>query len=290
MNFLERCATRMKIAVISDIHGNYKAYEAFLEYVEKHPVDLLFFLGDYITDSPFPQKLLTMFYETLKERKCFFVRGNREEYILDHEKGNSGWRKSSGTGALLYTAEHLKAEDLAFFAHCECVIRPELQGMPATTLCHGIPKDIRGNLGEHPDLLETALSQAKTPYLFGGHSHKQELKKGKNGIYLNPGSLGIAIDGVGKRAQFAIVETDGKEYKHEFHSIPYDIEGFLKDFEDSGIEEYGKVQVRSVKKTLLTGVNYFFHCVTLAMEMSGMSTDQIPEKIWEQAAAKLGIE
>jgi len=280
----------MKIAVISDIHGNYKAYEACMEYLQRHPVDLLFFLGDYITDSPFPQKLLTMFYDTLKEQKCFFVKGNREEYILAHERENSGWRKSSGTGTLLYTAEHLRAEDLAFFASCESVLRTKLQGIPETTLCHGIPEDIRGNLGEHPELLEEALRQAKTPYLFGGHSHKQEIKKGRGGIYINPGSLGIAIDGVGKRAQFAIVETDGKEYRHEFLSIPYDIEGLLKDFEDSGIEEYGKVQVRSVKKTLLTGINYFFHCVTLAVEMSGMSTDRIPETIWEQAAEKLGIE
>ena len=280
----------MKIAVISDIHGNYKAYEACMEYLDIHPVDYLFFLGDYITDCPYPQKLLEIFYETLKERECFFVRGNREEYILAHEKEEKEWKKSSGTGTLLYTAEHLHTEDIDFFARCACVLNPKLKEIPLTTLCHGIPEDIRGNLGEHPELLEEALRQAGTPYLFGGHSHKQEIKRGRGGIYLNPGSLGIAIDGVGKRAQFAIVETDGKRYQHEFISIPYDIEGLLRDFEESGIEEYGRVQVRSVKKTLLTGINYFFHCVMLAVKMSGMSTDQIPEKIWEQAAEKLGIE
>ena len=100
----------------------------------------------------------------------------------------------------------------------------------------------------------------------------------------------IAIDGIGKRAQFAVVETDGETYRYEFVSISYDVEGLLRDFEDSGIEEYGKVQVRSVKKTLLTGVNYFFHCVCLAVKMSGMSTDKIPETVWERAAEKLGIE
>lgn len=280
----------MKIAVISDIHGNYKAYEACMEYLDRHPVDLLFFLGDYITDSPYPQKLLAMFYETLRERECFYVRGNREEYILDQKKEDKGWKKSSGTGTLLYTVERLRTEDIEFFTRCTSVLCPKLEEIPATTLCHGIPEDIRGNLGENPHLLEEAFCQAKTPYLFGGHSHKQEIRKGRDAVYLNPGSLGIAIDGVGKRAQFAIVETDGKTYRHEFISIPYDIEGLFRDFEDSGIEEYGKVQVRSVKKTLLTGINYFYHCVKLAVEMSGMSTDRIPEKIWEQAAAKLEIE
>ena len=76
----------MKIAVISDIHGNYKAYEGCMEYLDRHPVDSIFFLGDYITDGPYPQKLLTMFYDTLEKRNCYFVRGNREEYILDNEK------------------------------------------------------------------------------------------------------------------------------------------------------------------------------------------------------------
>ncbi len=271
----------MKIAVISDIHGNYKAYEACMEYLDKHPVEVLFFLGDYITDSPYPEKLLSLFYGTLKERRCFYVRGNREEYLLAHRKGEQEWKKSSGTGTLLYTSEHLTDEDLEFFEHCGRTIRPDLKG---------IPEDTRGNLGEQPGLLEEALRQAGTGWLFGGHSHKQEIREGRGGVYINPGSLGIAIDGIGKRAQFAIAETDGRKYRHEFVSIPYDVEGLLKDFTDSGIEEYGKVQVRSVRKTLLTGVNYFFHCVSLAVKMSGMRTDLIPEEIWEEAAARLGIE
>ena len=35
-----------KLAVISDIHGNYKALEAFLEYIEENPVDGIVCLGD----------------------------------------------------------------------------------------------------------------------------------------------------------------------------------------------------------------------------------------------------
>ncbi len=280
----------MKIAVISDIHGNYKAYEACMEYLDKHPADRIFFLGDYITDGPYPEKLLAMFYDTLKNQQCCCIRGNREEYILENEKKNKGWKPSSGTGTLLYTAEHLKNEDITFFSQCKNVYRPEIVGIPGTTICHGIPEDVRGNLGECPQLLEEALKQAGTPYLFGGHSHKQEVRRTQKGTYLNPGSLGLAIDGVGRRAQFAIVHADKKEYREELISIPYDVEGFLKEFEESGIEEYGKVQVRSVKKTLLTGVNFFYECIKLVVKLSGgMSTDKIPENIWEEAAGRLEL-
>ena len=41
-----------RLALISDVHGNYKALEAFLEYIEEHPVDGIICLGDYVTDSP----------------------------------------------------------------------------------------------------------------------------------------------------------------------------------------------------------------------------------------------
>lgn len=280
----------MKIAVISDIHGNYKAFEACMEYLDKKPVDYLFYLGDYITDSPYPQRLLKLFYESVADNSCFVVRGNREEYMLDNRKEDKGWKKTSGTGALLYTAEHLTEKDYAFFEQCPSVLRPKTVGMPDTTLCHGIPEDIRGNLGEHPEILEEALTQAGTKYLFGGHSHKQEIRRTATGTYMNPGSLGLAIDGVGKRAQFAVVQVEKQGYREELISIPYDWQGFLKDFEESGIEEYGRVQVRSVKKTLLTGINYFYECVKLAVELSGgMNTDKIPEEIWEKAAKELSL-
>lgn len=281
----------MKIAVISDIHGNYKAYEACMEYLDRHPVEMFFFLGDYITDSPYPQRLLALFYETLGSKRCFVVRGNREEYMLDNAKEDKGWKPSSGTGALLYTAEHLNQKDLEFFESCPRVLLPDAKGLPQTTICHGTPEDIRGNLGEQPELLKEALAQAKTPYLFGGHSHKQELRRTKEGIYLNPGSLGLAIDGVGKQAQFAVLEVEKGEYRTELVSIPYDYEGLLRDFEESGLEACGRVQVRSVKKTLLTGVNYFYECVKLAVRLSGgQSTDKIPEAVWEKAAEELSIE
>ena len=68
------------------------------------------------------------------------------------------------------------------------------------------------------------------------------------------------------------------------------MEGYLKDFEESGIEDYGKVQVRSVKKTLLTGINYFYECIKLVTKLSGgVSTDKIPEEIWEEAAKRLEL-
>lgn len=43
----------MKIGIISDIHSNIYAFKACTEYMEKQKCDEYFFLGDYISDTPY---------------------------------------------------------------------------------------------------------------------------------------------------------------------------------------------------------------------------------------------
>ncbi len=68
----------MKVAVISDVHGNNKALEAFLDYIESRSVDAIIGLGDYVTDSPYPERTLSMIYEMQKKYRCHLIRGNRD--------------------------------------------------------------------------------------------------------------------------------------------------------------------------------------------------------------------
>ena len=98
----------MRVAVISDIHGNYKALEAFLSYIEEHSVDAIIGLGDYVTDSPYPQRTLSMIYEMEKKYPCYLLRGNREEYLLDNRRQDQGWHICSPNGALYYTYRNVK--------------------------------------------------------------------------------------------------------------------------------------------------------------------------------------
>ncbi|MBQ1369231.1 MAG: hypothetical protein IIY45_14275, partial [Firmicutes bacterium] len=55
-------------------------------------------------------------YQVQKEFPCTFIRGNREEYMLDYRDGKKEkWEYGSGTGNLLYTYEALRPADFAFF-------------------------------------------------------------------------------------------------------------------------------------------------------------------------------
>lgn len=279
----------MRVAVISDVHGNYKAFEAFLAYIEEHPVDAVIGLGDYVTDSPYPQRTLKLLYDMMEKYPCYLIRGNREEYLLNNDKQSQGWHICSANGVLYYTSLNVTRKDLDFFDSLPSVKEIQIGDCPKLTICHGAPEEVRGNFEFDLELKDRVMRELSTGYLLGGHSHHQEAVQMYGKLYLNPGSLGLAIDFVGGRAEFAIMEGNARSWKPELISIPYDLEGFLKDFTESGTDEYGLVLNRAVKKTLKTGKNYFYYAVCEACKLSGLPLHQVSEEIWQQVALNLEL-
>ena len=91
-----------RYALISDIHGNFKALEAFLEYIQGNPVDGIISLGDYVTDGPYPEKIMELLYGIKKSGE---LQENRREQFLQliTDKGanfksfyNHQWKELSG--------------------------------------------------------------------------------------------------------------------------------------------------------------------------------------------------
>lgn len=71
---------------MGDIHSNHYALETCIKHALDQKADEFLFLGDYISDCPCPQKTMQIIYEMQKNYKCFFIRGNREDYMLQHKK------------------------------------------------------------------------------------------------------------------------------------------------------------------------------------------------------------
>lgn len=283
----------MRLALISDIHGNYKALEAFLAYMEQHPVDGIICLGDYVTDSPYPQRTMKLLYEMQENYICYMLRGNREDYLLNNQDNHLGWKASSVNGILYYTLQNMTERDLEFFAALPTERELALQGVPSLYLCHGTPGRVRGNVVEEEGLREKVMLQLSYAYLLGGHSHHQEIYVQDGKTYINPGSLGFAIDGVGRRGQFAMLTGCPDSWKPELLSIPYDVDGFLKDFTESGVDEVGMTLSKCIKKSLTTGVNYFYRSIVAMEEEAkklGMdSLEKMPEEAWKTVERKFDL-
>ena len=69
----------MKIAVISDIHGNYEALLRVNEVIQQSQVDKIVCLGDFINYGPQPEEVARY----LIENEIPYVLGNHENAILD---------------------------------------------------------------------------------------------------------------------------------------------------------------------------------------------------------------
>ena len=98
----------MKLAVISDLHGNYYALSEVMEFLRRQQIDGIIGLGDFVTDGPFPQRMMGVLREMQDEFPCYLVRGNREEYLLENLWQPQNWKAGSSTSGLLdYTFRNL---------------------------------------------------------------------------------------------------------------------------------------------------------------------------------------
>ncbi len=280
----------MILAVVSDIHANFKAFEAFLQYVKEHPVDGIIGLGDYITDSPYPQKTMDMLYQMMEDYPCYILRGNREEYMLSNREKDQGWKPYTSDGALFYTYENLTEKDLDFFESLSNTMELALPGVPALTLVHGAPNESRGNFHLNPERRDPVLESISTDYLIGGHSHHQQIYQNGKKMYVNVGALGMPIDRKGCHAEFAYLYGDENGWRAELKSIPYDVDAQIKAFEESGLDEISLVLSKGIKKSLLTGKNYFIDAVNMAFEISGGAPiAELDKSIWEEIERKLEL-
>ena len=74
----------MKIAVISDIHGNMEALNAVMEDINKHECEKIFVLGDYAMAGPEPLETVRYFMEQKDNPKFVMIQGNTDLMIADY--------------------------------------------------------------------------------------------------------------------------------------------------------------------------------------------------------------
>ena len=97
----------MKIGVISDIHSNIVAFKECTKYMEQAGCEEYFFLGDYVSDTSYTRETLDYLYEFISCHKCYLLRGNREDYMLNQRKARlegiitQTWIDNSASGNLL---------------------------------------------------------------------------------------------------------------------------------------------------------------------------------------------
>lgn len=279
----------MRIAAFGDIHSNHIALEACLTKAEKLGVDGIVFLGDYVSDCACPRKTLQLLHEIAQKYPCRFIRGNREEYMMDHADGKNAWMDNSQSGSLLYTYENLMAEDINWFRGLPIAMKVEIEGAPAFEICHGAQWQTRVMALPGTEYLDEMIARMETDLMLCAHTHEAFIFKKDGKTVVNGGSLGLPCGG-DNAAAFAIIELAEDGWKPELVRVKYDVDAVVCEFIESGFMERGHVWARAMAETLRSGRDYSMECLDLVGRYAKeLGLPFHAEVLWERAAEKLGI-
>lgn len=281
----------MNIAVLSDIHGNHIALRECLNYLENKGIDVYCFLGDYTGEFPGIEQTMKMLYDLRCSNKCYFLRGNKENYQLD-ELGEDypEWDAYPSTiGMLRYAHKHLSKEDVEFFNSLPITMTVKTEGMPDIVICHGSPRKVNEKFASNEQSRKEVVSETGVEYIVCGHTHYKMETKFENTFIWNPGSVGASCDAPFSYRFMIIHDSDGK-WVPEFITLEADTEQIVNQMKASGLYEEAPYWTRFTELLVTGKCGKYTHGTMLnrAMEICSEANGEcdwpmIPEECYEVA-------
>ncbi|WP_374338117.1 metallophosphoesterase [Leeia sp.] len=215
----------MRIAVLSDIHGNLLALEAVVADLRRQGCDAVVNLGDTVSGPLQPQETAQFL---MAQPGWVHVAGNHERQLLNLHPGSGPSDR--------YAREQLGEAELAWLAaqHHSQRLTDEVW------LCHGSPgSDVTtllqtGERPASPQEIEARLGHVSAELILCGHSHIPRNVRTRQGQWIvNPGSVGLqayrddhpwphVVENGSPDARYALVERlAAGQWRVELRSVPY---------------------------------------------------------------------
>ena len=223
----------MKIAFISDIHGNATALEAVLADIDKKQVDRIVVMGDIAYRGPEPKKSI----ELVRSLDTDVIKGNADEWV--HRGIKEGEVPDQSLGTMReereWTVKHLADEDLDYLRELPEEVTVGLTDDIKIHCFHATPDSLFDVVKptESDEALNDRLMQNNEAdiYLYG-HIHLPYIRHINGKCIANPGSVGLPFDGC-SQASYLIAEGDGSQFSTAIHRVPYDVEKVKEQLADA---------------------------------------------------------
>lgn len=220
----------MKIAVISDIHGNMQALEAVLDSINKEDCEKIFCLGDLAMAGPQPNETINKIKELINIGNFELIQGNTDEYLSKNsDEMYNIINKANPIMASAYNADRevISNENLEFLKSLPAQKTIEINGVKIL-LTHGSPRANNENI--FPELpiekIEEMLIGVDADLIFCGHTHQPcGYQTNTKQTVVNVGSVGRPLNEHPRACYLLleIVENTGEFYV-EHKLIRYDKE------------------------------------------------------------------
>jgi predicted phosphodiesterase len=225
----------MRIVVITDVHANLPALQAFLQAIRTHGYDALYHTGDAIAIGPQPAECLELLLDIPKAR---FVIGNHETYFLDGlPTPQPSWMSDGEVRHQRWTHARLGPHMRSAIKAWPYSLQYDFEGVRTAFLHYaldGSGRDFFPLVKPATSIgLEEAFSSLEAQLVFFGHDHAPIDVQGQ-ARYINPGSLGCCEEAL---ARYCIVEFSRGRYEVKHSAVPYDDTALFQAFERRQVPE-----------------------------------------------------
>ncbi|MFC7062215.1 metallophosphoesterase family protein [Halobacillus seohaensis] len=222
----------MRLAFISDIHGNARALEAVLEDIEKRNIDQLFVLGDISYRGLEPQRSVEM----VRKLDAKVIKGNADEWVvrgvqegevpdevIEGMNDEKDWSTSKMTGESVRYLNDLPKEINEEF---EGVNIHGFHATPGNLFEVVLPTETEESMKEH-----LMVNKMADIYVYG-HIHKPYIRHIDGKVVINTGSVGLPFDGLAQPS-YAIVDIEDSGVQTSIVRTNYDLERLVEDVKAS---------------------------------------------------------
>jgi predicted phosphodiesterase len=221
----------MRIAIVSDIHGNRTAFEAVLADLRQTSPDLIFHGGDLCHAGSSPAEIV----DRIRDLGWPGVLGNTDEMLFEPESLEEFARQTPKLQPLCatmremanVTRELLGEERLAWLRGL-----PRVHNQGTLALLHASPESLwRAPMPEASDQeLESAYKPLGRPVVVYGHIHRSYIRRVSSIIVANSGSVSLSYDG-DRRAAYLLLHDSTPEIRR----VEYDVDKEIEALSTTGL-------------------------------------------------------
>jgi putative phosphoesterase len=217
----------MKIAFISDIHGNAIALDAVLKDIEQQGIDKIYVLGDICYRGPEPKRSLDL----VRSLHTEVIKGNADEWVVRGVREGEVPEKALEMMNLerQWIAEQLDPPDIEYLASLPAQINTSIEGIEVSAF-HATPTSLFDIVLPNADdqLIVTSLMNAKEAHVYVyAHIHRPYIRYLNGKVIMNIGSVGLPFDGITK-SSYGLVEIKDGHLQTSIRRVSYELENVVE--------------------------------------------------------------
>ena len=233
----------MKIAVISDIHGNIEALQAVIEDIKNEGCEKIFCLGDLAMAGPMPKETIDYVRNLDKNFDFEIIQGNTDEMIA--YSSNEIYEKIKESLPVMGEAyksdiNTVTEEQKKYLKNLPKQKEIKIGGLKVL-LVHGSPRRNNEDISPNLDIktVEEMISSTDADLILCGHTHIPcGYQTTTNKTVINVGSVGRPFS-TSPKSCYCIIEisqNNEKTFEAKHNLVEYDFEKSAKLLEKRGFD------------------------------------------------------